>query len=136
MGEPNPKSKPSYFQDIGFGTGLVGLLTIRWAFHLTKEWGYHPTRGLGLLLSLGLFAGFILLITLADYGLRRAGLSRIVRNGLWTGAVLGPMAALTIYTEWGHPVWSELGGLAAAVLAFTGIHLLERARQKRRANGS
>jgi hypothetical protein len=136
MKEPNPKSKRSYFQDIGFGTSIVGLLTIRWAFHLTKEWGYHPSRGLGLLLSLGLFAGFILLITLADYGLRRAGLDRMVRDGLWTGAIFGPMAALTIYTQWGHPVWSELGGIAAAVLVFTGIHLLRRSRQKRRDHGS
>jgi hypothetical protein len=105
-----------------------GIFGIGWIFQLIKEWSGVLYRSLGTVIAIGIFFVFILAIVLIDDLLARAGIQRPIRSGIWASAVLGPVLGFAAFSQWGHPIWSQIIAFASAILTFGVIYLLDRAR--------
>lgn len=102
------------------GTGgiLIAVVSYPWIAQQVKAWGYVPYRGLGIALVLGLGLGVLAAVLLVDYILARVGMEKRIRSGLWLAAALGPAASLAVWNQWGHPVWSQVAGIASTLFGF------------------
>ena len=125
---PNSNTKPKDQTSPSLGIFFPAFAVIRWIFYLTKEWGYAPYRGWGIALSLGMYIGSLAGVFSIDYLLARAGIRRTIRSGVWASAFIGPYLGLAAFNAWGHPVWSQVAGVAGTVTAFVITYLVDRLR--------
>ena len=110
------------------GIFFPGFIIIQWVFTLAKEWGYSPYRGGGIAVSLGMYIGLLAVVFAADFLLGRAGIRIPIRSGIWASAFLGPYLGLAVFNTWGHPVWSQMAGVAGTILVFVVTYLLDKRR--------
>jgi len=114
----HPSSSLGYF--------ITVMFIFLWASDLTIQAGFHPARGIGGLVFVGIGFGLGLIVILFNSLLAYSGIDRPVRSGLWMAAVVGPYFGLSSFSRWQNPTLSHLVGFGSAVIAFWLSFILDR----------
>jgi hypothetical protein len=116
--------RPHYSNSISIF--FIAIFIFLWSSALTRQSGYTPLKGFGIIIFFSIIALFIFILIVMNTILAKIGFSRPIRAALWFSALIGPYISIVLINSLENPPISHFIGFVSSVLAFILSYSLDR----------